>query len=198
MKIESHMVRSAPPYPSLPSTYDDFLYAPVGEDRNGACLTVLSMLARRNVDPWEEAADLSRLPRDSARQKLVSMITASSDQPSATAELRAVADRVVAVRRNRANLGDHVAGHRLGARRVPGCTAAGAAPRPFRMVAYRDLHWPGVLRPMDSGQCLRTIAGGPRFYGIGSAEWRDTSINDGEKPTDRDPSIDRNGGPRRG
>jgi len=97
MKIESHMVRSAPPYPSLPSTYDDFLYARVGEDRNGACLTVLSMLARRNVDPWEEAADLSRLPRDCARQKLVSMITASSDQPSATAELRAVADRVVAL-----------------------------------------------------------------------------------------------------
>ena len=91
------MVRSAPPSPMLPSTYNDFLYAPVGEDKNGAFLTVLSVLARQNVDPWEEAADLSRLPRDSAMQKLLSMIAASSGQPSTAAELTAVADRVIAL-----------------------------------------------------------------------------------------------------
>ena len=91
------MVRSAPPSPTLASTYNDFLYAPVGEDKNGAFLTVLSVLARQNVDPWEEAADLSRLPRDSAMQKLISMITASSSEPSTAAELTAVADRVIAL-----------------------------------------------------------------------------------------------------
>jgi hypothetical protein len=95
--MESHMVRSAPLCPTLPSRYNGFLYALVGEDKNGAFLTVLSMLARQNVDPWEEAADLSRLPRDSAMQKLISMITASAGQPSTTAELRAVADRVIAL-----------------------------------------------------------------------------------------------------
>ena len=97
MKMESHMRRSAPPFPLLPSTYNDFLYAPVGEDKNGAFLTVLSVLARQNVDPWEEAADLSRLPRDSAMQKLISMITASIGQRSTTAELTAVAGRVIAL-----------------------------------------------------------------------------------------------------
>lgn len=97
MSNESHMVRSTAPHLSLPSTYNDFLYAPVGEDKNGVYLTVLSMLARQNLDPWEEAAGLSRLPRDGAKQKLVSMITASSGEPSTTAELRAVADRVLAL-----------------------------------------------------------------------------------------------------
>lgn len=105
MTNESRMTRSAPPYPSLPSAYNDFLYAPVGDDKNGACLTVLSMLARQNVDPWEEAADLSRLPRDTAKQHLVSMIMASSGEPSTTAELRAVADRVFALLPGRASAG---------------------------------------------------------------------------------------------
>ncbi len=95
MIMESHMVRSAPPSRTLASIYNDFLYAPVGEDKNGVFLTVLSVLARQNVDPWEDAADLSRLPRDNAVQKLISMIMASSGERSTTAELMAVADRVI-------------------------------------------------------------------------------------------------------
>jgi hypothetical protein len=78
----------------LPSAYDDFLYAPVGESTNGALLTVLSVLARQNVDPWEEAADLSRLPRDTAARRLTAMITASPGQSSNQA---AVADRLIAL-----------------------------------------------------------------------------------------------------
>ena len=95
------MVRSAPPSTTLPSTYNDFLYAPVGEDKNGALLTVLSMLARNNVDPWEEAADLSRLPRDIAMRKLISMITVSLGQPSTLADQTA-ADRLIALLPSRA------------------------------------------------------------------------------------------------
>jgi DNA-binding transcriptional LysR family regulator len=78
----------------LPSAYDDFLYAPVGESTNGALLTVLSVLARQNVDPWEEAADLSRLPRDTAARRLTAMITASPGQSSNQA---VVADRLIAL-----------------------------------------------------------------------------------------------------
>jgi len=80
----------------LPSTYDDFLYAPVGESTNGALLTVLSVLARQNVDPWEAAADLSRLPPDTAAQRLTSMIAASSGR-SSTVDPAAVADRLIAL-----------------------------------------------------------------------------------------------------
>ena len=42
--------------------YEPFLYAPVGDDRRGATVTVLSMLARLGVDPWGEAAGLASLP----------------------------------------------------------------------------------------------------------------------------------------
>lgn len=80
----------------LPSTYDDFLYAPVGESSNGALLTVLSVLARQDVDPWEAAADLNRLPHETAARHLTSMITASSDR-SSTAEQAAIADRLISL-----------------------------------------------------------------------------------------------------
>jgi hypothetical protein len=86
----------APSSSTLPSTYDDFLYAPVGESTNGTLLTVLSVLARQNIDPWEEAADLSRMPRDSAARRLISMITVSPGQ-SSIADQEAVADRLVAL-----------------------------------------------------------------------------------------------------
>jgi hypothetical protein len=36
--------------------FDDFLYAAIYTDKDGMPLSVLSALARMNVDPWEEAA----------------------------------------------------------------------------------------------------------------------------------------------
>ena len=36
--------------------FDDFLCASIGEEENGMALSVMSAFARRNVDPWEEAA----------------------------------------------------------------------------------------------------------------------------------------------
>jgi hypothetical protein len=77
--------------------YDDFLYAPIGQDRNGMPLTVLSALARQNVDPWEEAAALSRLPGDNAMQQLSSMIAALPAETSAPADPTEVAGRLVAL-----------------------------------------------------------------------------------------------------
>ncbi|MGO9740546.1 MAG: hypothetical protein ACLPN5_03340 [Roseiarcus sp.] len=37
--------------PLLGREFDDFLFAPIGEDRNGTTLSVLSALARMEVDP---------------------------------------------------------------------------------------------------------------------------------------------------
>ena len=51
----------------ISSAFDDFLFAPIGEERNGMLLSVVSALARLNVDPWQEAANLAQLPRTSAR-----------------------------------------------------------------------------------------------------------------------------------
>lgn len=60
------------------SRFEAFLLASVGEDThdNGMPLSVLSALARQNLDPWEEAALLASLPRETATQKLTSLIAA--------------------------------------------------------------------------------------------------------------------------
>lgn len=54
--------------------FDDFLYASIGADRNEMSLSVLSALARLDVDPWEEAAELSELPKKTAAERLASLI----------------------------------------------------------------------------------------------------------------------------
>jgi hypothetical protein len=56
------------------SVFNDFLYAPVGEEDNGMVLTALSALARLGVDPWDEAARLSELPKETATKRLTSII----------------------------------------------------------------------------------------------------------------------------
>jgi hypothetical protein len=76
------------------SAFNDFLYADVGDDKNGMSLTVLSALARQNVDPWELAADLSRLPAESAHTKLIAMLEAVPGH-SALADRADVAARLI-------------------------------------------------------------------------------------------------------
>ena len=66
----------------LPTDFDTFLRAPIGEGRNGMLLSVLSAFARLGIDPWQEAATLSELPRPTAVERLASLITALPDEPS--------------------------------------------------------------------------------------------------------------------
>ncbi len=57
------------------SEFDPFLYAPVGEERNGMLLGVLSALARLDVDPWQEAATLTKMPAQDATARLTSLLS---------------------------------------------------------------------------------------------------------------------------
>ena len=61
---------------SARSEFDAFLFAHIGEEKNGMLLSVLSALARLDLDPWREAAELARTPRQIARQRLTSLIAA--------------------------------------------------------------------------------------------------------------------------
>ena len=74
--------------------FDEFLFTPIGEEENGTVLNVMSAFARRNVDPWEEAARLSRLPRDVATRELCAMV---AELPSGAngASPRAIAERLM-------------------------------------------------------------------------------------------------------
>jgi len=57
------------------SAFNDFLYAPIGEEDNGMVLTTLSALARLGVDPWDEAARLSEQPKETATKRLTLIIS---------------------------------------------------------------------------------------------------------------------------
>ena len=63
----------------LGTGFDDFLFAPIVEDRNDMPLSVLSALARLDIDPWQEADKLARLPGETATQRLASLIAALPD-----------------------------------------------------------------------------------------------------------------------
>jgi len=54
----------------LGTEFDDFLFAPIGEDRNDMPLSVLSALARLDIDPWQEADKLARLPRGNCNSEI--------------------------------------------------------------------------------------------------------------------------------
>ena len=60
---------------SLGDEFNAFLRAALWPDRDTAPLSVLSALARLDVDPWEEAAQLANLPEASACAKLAAMLT---------------------------------------------------------------------------------------------------------------------------
>ena len=56
------------------SRYDDFLFASICEEANGMRLSVLSALARMNVDPSDEATRLAAMPKAIAERTLVSIL----------------------------------------------------------------------------------------------------------------------------
>jgi hypothetical protein len=58
----------------LHSDLNDFLFAPVGEERNGVTLSVVSALTRLGLVPWEEAARLTPLPKARAAEALAPLI----------------------------------------------------------------------------------------------------------------------------
>ena len=64
------------------SDYDAFLFAEVGEDRTGAAVTVLSALARLDLEPWSEARELARLAREEAQARLTKHFEAITDIPA--------------------------------------------------------------------------------------------------------------------
>ena len=57
------------------STFDAFLFAEVGVEDNGMSLSLLSALARLDLDPWHEAASLRRLTAGQASERLSSLLS---------------------------------------------------------------------------------------------------------------------------
>jgi hypothetical protein len=77
--------------------FDEFLFSSIGDDRNGLMLSVASMLARLNLDPWHEAASFAGLPVAAAVQKLTTLIAALPDQAFKQFDPAALATRLIAL-----------------------------------------------------------------------------------------------------
>lgn len=89
---------------SLRSEFDDFLFAPIAEESNGMMLSVISALARLDLDPWQEANNLAGLSGETATKRLASLLIAAlPDGPSARRDPETIAARLTALLPRRAS-----------------------------------------------------------------------------------------------
>jgi len=66
-------------------------------------LSVLSALARLNIHPWQEASELSELPKDAATQRLASLIARLPAPRWTQTESTAIANRLIRLLPRRSN-----------------------------------------------------------------------------------------------
>jgi len=82
-------------YAPLRPDLDDFLFATVGEERDGMPLSVISALTRLGLDPWAEATRLSSMETREAVEQLVPIIVRLPGERWASSEIRKIALRLV-------------------------------------------------------------------------------------------------------
>jgi hypothetical protein len=78
----------------LESQYDTFLFASLSET-DEMTLSVLSLLARQDVDPWQEAARLTQLPKTQAINSLAAKIWTSNSERWSPSEASILAARLI-------------------------------------------------------------------------------------------------------
>jgi hypothetical protein len=76
--------------------FDDFLFAPICEEKNGMLLRVVSALARLDLDPWQETTSLACLPEGKAVERLAGLIAALPDGPLVHRDPMAIASGLIA------------------------------------------------------------------------------------------------------
>lgn len=82
---------------NLGATFNAFLFATVCEERNEMPLSVISVLARLDLDPWAEAAELAKMPTDSAARRLSSLLDRIVKDPPTASACETAAARLVAL-----------------------------------------------------------------------------------------------------
>jgi hypothetical protein len=81
----------------LSDQFNAFLRSALWLDRDETPLSVLSALARLDVDPWEEAAQLAALPEPSASARLAAMLANLPGGPTIRRDLDAICVRSVSL-----------------------------------------------------------------------------------------------------
>ena len=92
---DGSIMDNRPSVSSFTSRYNHFLFAPICEEANGMRLSVLSALARMDVDPWEEATRLAAMPKAIAERTLVSTVGRVLGKSRNPSEMEVIAARLV-------------------------------------------------------------------------------------------------------
>jgi hypothetical protein len=74
---------------------DRFLFAAVGAEQNGVPLSMVSVLTRLGLDPWDEASRLSSLSKREAGEQLARLIAELPEARRPLAEAREIAEGLV-------------------------------------------------------------------------------------------------------
>lgn len=85
-------------------SFERFLGAAVGDDGHGTPVSVLSMLARLNVDPWDEAAELAAMNNDPAVKRLEALMLRFHDVTLTAPDRNKIARTLLAALPHRAKL----------------------------------------------------------------------------------------------
>jgi hypothetical protein len=109
----------------LGSEFDRFLFAAIGDDLNAMPLSVVSVLARADLDPWQEAATLAALPAELATQRLTMLLAALPERTLQGTSAASTAVRLIALLPPRTNANTRLAAQRSDA-------ASAAHPRTFQ------------------------------------------------------------------
>ena len=108
--MDRHDAALPPAFSLLRSEFNDFLFAPVGNDEDHRTLSVLSALTDAGLDPWQQAAALWRMPRAKAIETLSSTLAALPGRTRSVAETREAASRLIALLPRRPSAKTRLAG----------------------------------------------------------------------------------------
>ncbi len=79
----------------LSADFDNFLYSAISDDTNQIPVSVLSVLARHDIDPWHEAAQLAQMPKTTAIARLASMISSVNLDLTPQSSAETIAARLI-------------------------------------------------------------------------------------------------------
>lgn len=90
-------ITDCPSTAGLGSAYNAFLFAPIADESVRAPLNTVSVLARLDIDPWREAAELTSMPTDTAIQRLAALLVQMPDLSEGLQDAEIVAVRLIAL-----------------------------------------------------------------------------------------------------
>jgi hypothetical protein len=90
-------MKSVTPKAPVGPEFDHFLFASLGEDRNGLPLSVVSLFGRLDLDPWQEAGNLAALSAEAAARRLARSLDTLTDPVLRPADPRATILRLLAL-----------------------------------------------------------------------------------------------------